>query len=843
MPPPWHPQHLSDGLLAMRASRAATAASFGAALLLLAASLTLLPGRPAPPPPLRAVVLDTSASATRRATAAESALRAVLAREAEAAAREGEELLVVAFDRDARRVFGPGDPRDLRRRLEARDGPPLALAGPAGAPGADGGSELARALRAVASAAAGRAGSLLLVGDGSATGEDPRPALERLLAQGLDWRAPEPLAADLPDGALLALEAPRRVEPGAPAAVRALVRVRPGALAAAGAMLEVSASGPGGAWRREVPLDVAPGVPTPVEVDLGGLPFGTTRVRAAVRLADGLRDPIPENDGAERAIAAGDPRALAVAAPRELLPLAARLAGSSPPGIEGRALACEELAAALPELDAVVLVDAPLDALPGPLLASFVRSGGGLLLAGGLRSLAGWDPDAAPDTLAGLLPLAPARGGARRDVVLLVDGSGSMEGAPFDALRAAAVELVRAAPAADEIALRFFTAVLKPEEVLRAAGASDDRAELLRRLLAARVPGGPTRIVESLEQLARERARAGAPGLVLLLSDGREEADVLRPDERIAALARDLAASDTRLVAIAVGAAADRAFLERLAGPDGVRDGSDPARLADVFRREVNGERLREGAAELVPGAGPLARSILPADFAPPPVDARLACTARADAEVLASAGGEPAVAAARVGRGRAVALAFAPGGPWAPAWSAADLGPLLAWLARRSEPRPRARLAGGQVLVDDLPGAPPWLEGTLEAAGGAGAHPVGLGLDPLRAGRLAGPAPAGLPAVGELVLRVQDPPLALLVEREPDPEHAAPEHLPPGPLPATGRPGAIPPRGPSPAAPWLLGAGIAAALLAGLARSAAGLAPSRPQGAAGRQGMPTSDR
>ena len=86
------------------------------------------------------------------------------------------------------------------------------------------------------------------------------------------------------------------------------------------------------------------------------------------------------------------------------------------------------------------------------LLLCLACGGWGMLAYGGRR-----------DALSEMLPLRPASlPSSERDVVFLVDGSGSMAGEPFERVKEALARLVVAAREGDHLQLRFFTAT--PED-------------------------------------------------------------------------------------------------------------------------------------------------------------------------------------------------------------------------------------------------------------------------------------------------------------------------------------------------------------------------------------------
>lgn len=832
----------------------------GIAALALAAWLLVPRPRAGAEPlaaPVRALLVDASASVRRTRPAWVRRLRAELAAEARAAAAAGEEVLVVSFAEGAARDLGPGPPGELLDRLGGAATEPY---GPRAPDGRELGSELLAAARVadgLVRAPDRPPGRVVIWTDGTCTGPDPAPLLAAWLAAGvaLERRSPGPAA--LPDARLEELAVPRRLEEGAPLAARVRYAVEPGS-GPPPRSLELAVELRGAGWSRErrFPLPLEPALDrreaggAHARVDLGPVPAGPLVVAATLAL-DPPSDPTPENDARRASVLVEGVLAVGLVAAPELQGAAREWlrvgdGGGGLAGLALRPLAPGELAGALPDLHAVVTWDLAPGSLPATALAAFVRRGGGWLATGGWSLL-----EAAPSgPLVDLLPLRADPGGSGvRDVVLLVDGSGSMEGEPFEAVRRAAVELVAAAAPRDEISLRFFTAGLWPNQVIRAAGSPAGRAQALERLLLARPPRGPTEITPSLEQLADWRETAEREALVLLLSDGRESSTLIGLEQRVPAVLERLRAARVRLRVLAVGERADLEFLGALVSPgEELLLAGDLAGLEEIFRREVNRERLREGPAlPVLPrsGAGPgdLAAELqpLPEGEPLPPLERFVRCRPEPGATVLwTGERGEPVLGLWRAGRGRAAAWATRAAPGWGPAWSGRGelFGPLLRWLARGARPDGlEAELRGRELWLRGLAlGGEPWpavLEAELLDATG-GEEPRGR--VQLRAppgepwDARSGPLPEGLEpprTPGELVLRLQPP--------DGGPPTAVP--LRPGGLgvppefegavlawPGGGARGAaLPPpeprRAPHPAGVAALAAGLLALFLAGLAQ------------------------
>ena len=707
-----------------------------------------------PRPGLRAVLVDLSAGTTRRRPTHGLWVRQLLREEALAARARGEELAVTLVAEDAR-LLGVEPAEAWLERLEGRGGRSLQLA----LPGEAGlGSELDRGLGLLAEELldpARPSARLLLAAALDHSGPDPRPRLRRLAGAGVEvaWATPPPAA--LPDLALESIELPRAPEPGAPLAARLDLAWAGGDLApetTEGEWAEVVARVEAGGEVRELRRALArPGVAVDpdgyrrwsLQLELGKVTPGHTRVSARVRLlAGGRPDPLPENDQGSAHALAGELRQVGiVCAPARRAELSSWLlqVRGAWPGLELRLLDRAELGPKLAQLDLLISVDlAPRD-LPQERLEDFVRGGGSWLFSAGWRSLGGWLPDAAaggPEPLAALLPLTPASdAGDPRDVVFLVDGSGSMEGEPFRAVQAALAILVVAVPAGDALRLQFFTGSLTGGVDLRVEQGGAEAA--LRRLFDARVPGGPTAILYSLEQFERQRRAEVRPCLTFLLTDGKDET-AHDPRARAQAVRDGLSRGESRLVVIAAGAEPDRRNLERFLGEDQTLiEAEDLGELAEFFQREVFRGRAREGElAAALPAVDAAAqgseetRALLAAWSARggdlPPHRRSLRCRLAPGAEALlvSAEEGEPWIAWRREGRGRVAAWSSSVLSDWAPAWRGAVelLGPLLRSLARGSEDSRRPRLearAGELLLSGELDGWPATLEAQVVAAVG----------------------------------------------------------------------------------------------------------------------------
>ncbi|MEM7516678.1 MAG: VWA domain-containing protein, partial [Planctomycetota bacterium] len=596
-------------------------------LLTLALGVTaLLPGvrtleaKVSGPPSLRVALVDVSASRARTEGAAgeyERYVRHALLGFAKRAAEAEEQVGVVAFAESANVLFGPGDPEQLVQRLEGRGGhSPLR---PRASEGRDSASRLDAALQVFEEAlspANGRPGTLELFlrqGGGEKEdaffeaffeGPDPTPRLAQLRDRGVrvldgdaltleEGRGSPPAPAV--DVCVRSLALPERVSTGERLALRTEIAYRGNPSGQRGEQVVLVRARRIGedreaAWtslshrfvtagRGEVQLES-------LVLDLEPVGAGRCEVQLEVALLDEAgrtsQDAFPENDVMRATTRVGDSLTGVV-----LAPLAEHALFESLQSVEGIELVLldvespggrDQLARQLSQSDFVCLSNTTLgdrdQGVPSRELVTFVEKGGGLFVFSGWRTLTAWPNLEAqePGTAWSLLPLVPAVDRREaRDIVFLVDGSGSMRGEPIERVRRALFELAAGAPANDWMDLYFFTGALTSGLVLSGGEegetSKDVRRERLRRLLDARVPGGSTQILTSLEQLAIEREKVPLAqrreALIFLLSDGRE-LDPFRVVERSEALRKRFAEGRARLVPIAVGEDPALGFLRRL---------------------------------------------------------------------------------------------------------------------------------------------------------------------------------------------------------------------------------------------------------------------------------------
>ena len=824
-------------------------------------------------PGLRAICLDASASATAPRSQWPRQVGRFLREQCALAQADGHEVLLVEYAASAQRTFGPGSPEELLAHLDGRQ--TLLVPGErvAATANSSAGSHLAEALEVMTPNLLDPQRTeqiLVLHGDGTYTAADPAPALE-LLARGgvrVEWADLDP-----PTRVRLGIEevhVPPSVAAGAPSAARLELywQLASGGSTARLPQLNWSLSGPGGAAygvaRPELPSSASAGMGGrlrwSIRLDLPPRVVGSHQLRIQVTSAG---TPPGELSNGSSALGSGDQRAaewlnvgqrlrLAIVHREDAPALAPGWRALSQQGLDVRPVHTDQLLGVLPEVDAVLTLDVGPADLPGHAMRAFINSGGGWLATIGWQFLGSWSPagQAAEGDLSSILPLDPGNeGGTERDVVLLVDGSGSMAGEPFERVREALFELVPAALPVDRLELRFFNESLGPVEFRSTGQTPAERRKELSPLLHAAVPHGGTDILYALGQLAESRRRTDASGLVLLLSDGRSSAvSASAGAEARAALTR----SRLDLSVLAVGEHADRGCLPSLLAPgEELIEAGDLSSLAGLLQRAVNQRRVRTDPEQIaVAGtpADPLFRDVLAAqqtggpELLASPTCARAEWGAGSDALWVTQPEGEPLLAVKRHGQGWVAALATTPAPAWAPDLVDAPgaLTPLLMALASAGVDRSTEVNLGhesGQLVLEQVPlvwpdpltcefwpplgGAIQWVsEPTASSALRVGVG--GSALDPRR--RRTGPVPDELAAF----------PRGTLMEariRGADGLLASVPFLAPGPaewsgvsprvsrkLPAAGPAPVLPRPAPHPLAPWFLGLGLTLGFAAGLA-------------------------
>lgn len=646
----------------MPLERAARALVLGAVLLLGWAALLALgagfrsePGRAS----LRVVLLDASASVTRGRLDGRRALREALLEEVGRARAEGQDLAVVRVQDHAEVTVPPAASEAVAARL-LRPGSRDELLG---ASADDGATDLASGLRLaeglLAEGERRPPGMVVVLGDGLGTGaDDPRPAVMRLRLAGHPVEVRQVGPSARPDASVVALHAPARVPLGVGLVAEVVIEARE-ACPAGSVEVQLLGEAEGPALRQPLPA-LAAGQRSTHVFDVEPPVGASWSLQARVRVQG---DAFHEND---RRLVTGvvDGRplvALAEGEPGQASQVARVLRAA---GLEVRQGPPADLVPLDPAVTAVVSVEVPVAALPAPDLERLLARGGLWLHLGSAAAWAGL-PSTGAAGLATRLPLLPApppRG--PRDVVLAVDGSGSMAGEPWGQVRAAVGALAGGLSASDGLEVRLFTTRLDEPVLAAAPGEGAALAAGLARLLETRVPRGATDIPQVLEELASARAQAERRALCVLLSDGHSShgSSVLGPALRDALSAER---ADLAVVAVESGGrrAARGALRQLLREGEALWEGGDLKGLDALLEELVNAEHLLPaGAARAVREDGATWSALLEAwgrraDLAHG--GARRLAAQSGGAPLLVEDGGAPLLGLGRSGAGWVAAAAF----------------------------------------------------------------------------------------------------------------------------------------------------------------------------------------
>ncbi len=321
---------------------------------------------------------------------------------------------------------------------------------------------------------------------------------------------------------------------------------------------------------------------------------------------------------------------------------------------------------------AVVVRGGALAFTPGQLdlLASFVQTGGGLLMTGGPESFGfgGWYRTPVEDVL-------PVTTDLRTEVtlplvalVMVIDRSQSMAtGSPskIELAKEGAIQVVELAYEEDLLGLIAFSDESSTRWVFELRPATErGKREMLQGILGLGTGGGT--VLGPAYEMAIEALRGTEAAVkhVIVLSDGRLYdgsgpfgAQQEAPD--FAAMAAAAHAQGITTSAIAIGAEADFERLEAIALAGGGRyyAALDVGTLPRIFSNEaLTATRALLVDEPTVPRGRP--NQLYDFPEALPPVDAYVATSLRSDAqELLGGREGEPILAVRRAGLGRTAAL------------------------------------------------------------------------------------------------------------------------------------------------------------------------------------------
>jgi len=319
----------------------------------------------------------------------------------------------------------------------------------------------------------------------------------------------------------------------------------------------------------------------------------------------------------------------------------------------------------------VVLSDTAADEVPSAAMsaiASWVRSGGAFMMAGGERSfgLGGWQGTPIAEILPVRLDGERRRDDASIAIALVIDKSGSMEGEKIELAKEAARATVELLGPSDSIGIIGFDGT--PNRIVRMQSAGN-RLQIVRDIgrLAA---GGGTAIFPALDAAFQdlETVRARFRHVILLTDGNTDEAG-------IPSLAAAMRAAGITVSTVGIGGDVNRTLLSEIADVGGGRSyfTSDAHNIPRIFVRETT-EAMRNSVVEeyFLPRVSSSADFLRGTGLEDAPwLRGYVATRARgAPAQViLTTEGGEPLLARWRVGLGWSLAWTSDVKNRWAADW------------------------------------------------------------------------------------------------------------------------------------------------------------------------------
>jgi len=191
-------------------------------------------------------------------------------------------------------------------------------------------------------------------------------------------------------------------------------------------------------------------------------------------------------------------------------------------------------------------------------------------------------------TLTAVGPAAASADERGIDFVVVLDRSGSMEGAKLEYARRSLQHLLASLSARDRFALfSYADAVQKQCDLLPV---TDANRSLMQAAVAGIRSGGATNLGEGLRagiELITAASRPGHPGRVILISDGLANRGVTDP-AALAGMAATAAGREFAVSAVGVGSDFNEVLMTRIAdrGAGSYYYLDNPAAFAEVFQRE-----------------------------------------------------------------------------------------------------------------------------------------------------------------------------------------------------------------------------------------------------------------
>lgn len=420
---------------------------------------------------------------------------------------------------------------------------------------------------------------LVVFSDGCPTTSGTQAALDTLEEEGVDVRFRSVEGLKRPEAAVISFE------PMATVAYRGeLVRMRL-TLRANEKMNATARILQRGVAVASTPVELEAGVDTTVTLDVMMSASGESRWEAEL-LPE--KDWFPVNNRAAATITVkGEPRILVLHQDeKQMRPLARAMKKQ---GLEMELRGERGLPDSMEEIlafDAVVLADIPATSLSMrqmTMLRRYVSDfGGGLAMLGSENSfgLGGYYQTPVEEALPLTSRYEKEKQKPSLAMVLVIDKSGSMSGAPIQLARASAKAAAELLGAQDQIAVIGFDG--EPRVILPMTGAVD-KGTILASIDSLEASGGTDAypgMMKGKELLQNAVAKVKH---MIVLSDGQT------PDNDFSGLVRDMRSQGMTVSSVALGDGAAKGLMQMIANEGGGRyyETNDPANMPQIFTKET----------------------------------------------------------------------------------------------------------------------------------------------------------------------------------------------------------------------------------------------------------------
>ncbi len=420
---------------------------------------------------------------------------------------------------------------------------------------------------------------LIIFSDGSPTSSGVKEALDILVKEGVEIYFERIDGLSKPEAALVSLQ-PTTTVAYQGEIVRMALKIRANEDMRATARVLHR-----GVAVASTPVSLIASEDTEVLVDVPMTSSGETRWEAEI-LPE--RDWFPINNQVSTTITVkGEPRILVLHTDEKKMRPLARLMRKQGLNLELRgARGLPDSIADMLAFDAIVLADVPatsIEATQMELLKRYVSDfGGGLAMLGSENSfgLGGYFRTPIEEALPLTSRYEKEKQKPSLAMVLVIDKSGSMSGAPIQLARASAKAAAELLGAQDQIAVVGFDS--SPRTILPMTGASD-RGTVLGAIDSLQADGGTDAFPGMVEGKALLQNASAKVKHMIVLSDGQT------PQNDFSGLVRDMRSQGMTVSSVALGNGAAKEIMQLIADEGGGRyyETDDPANMPQIFTKET----------------------------------------------------------------------------------------------------------------------------------------------------------------------------------------------------------------------------------------------------------------